>query len=133
MSRTAVSLIIVSLLVVGYVVVSGIMARFESSMQELAATPLQEVDLARIPDGTYTGSFTVLPVSAEVTVVVENGTLADIELVKHGHGRGAQAEVIPSRVIDAQSLAVDAVSGATYSSQVILRAIEDALVNAAGR
>lgn len=32
-------------------------------------------------------------------------------------------------VVEAQSLQVDAVSGATYSSKVILKAIEDALVN----
>jgi uncharacterized protein with FMN-binding domain len=31
------------------------------------------------------------------------------------------------RVIDAQSLAVDAVSGSTYSSKVVLKAIETAL------
>ncbi|GAI95081.1 unnamed protein product, partial [marine sediment metagenome] len=34
------------------------------------------------------------------------------------------------KVVEAQTLQVDAVSGATYSSKVILKAIENALNNA---
>ncbi len=37
------------------------------------------------------------------------------------------AEIITDKVIDTQSLQVDAISGATYSSKTILKAIENAL------
>jgi len=39
------------------------------------------------------------------------------------------AELITDMVIDSQSLKVDVVSGATYSSKIILKAIENALAN----
>jgi uncharacterized protein with FMN-binding domain len=47
--------------------------------------------------------------------------------VKHVNGQGKPAEVITEKVIETQSLQVDVVSGATYSSKVILKAIENAL------
>jgi uncharacterized protein with FMN-binding domain len=52
-----------------------------------------------------------------------------IEIVRHLNGQGKPAEVIPDRVIEMQSLDVDIISGATYSSKVILKAIENALIN----
>ncbi len=63
-------------------------------------------------------------------MTVKNHQITEIELVKHKSGRGAPAEIIPSKVVEAQTLQVDAVSGATYSSKVILKAIENALNNA---
>ena len=47
---------------------------------------------------------------------------------KESQGQGA--EIIPEKVIEAQSLKVDSVSGATYSSKVILKAIQDAILKA---
>ena len=40
------------------------------------------------------------------------------------------AKAIPGRVLEAQGLGVDLVSGASYSSKVILKAVEDALAQA---
>ena len=53
--------------------------------------------------------------------------IKEIELKKHDNGQGFPAEIIPGKVVEAQSLEVDIVSGATYSSKVILKAIENAL------
>jgi len=47
-------------------------------------------------------------------------------IIEHFNGRGEKAEAIIPRVIEAQSLDVDVVSGATGSSKAILKAIEDA-------
>ena len=60
-------------------------------------------------------------------VTVKNHAITDIDLLKHQNGQGKPAEVITERVLAAQSLKVDTVSGATMSSKVILLAIEDAL------
>ena len=81
----------------------------------------------KVVDGIYTGSCEVLWVAAEVKVTVNNYKIEAIEMVKHKNGRGTPAEIIPSKVIEAQSLEVDIVSGATSSSKVILKAIENAL------
>jgi uncharacterized protein with FMN-binding domain len=50
--------------------------------------------------------------------------------LKHVNGKGTAAESIPETVVEKQTLQVDSVSGATYSSKVILLAIETALKNA---
>ena len=55
------------------------------------------------------------------------GRITDIVMLSHGHGPNHGADALLPRVIDAQSLAVDAVSGSTYSSKVVLKAIETAL------
>lgn len=70
------------------------------------------------------------PVSATVEVIIEGGRIEDIRLLDHGNGMGQPAEAIIEDVVEDQSLDVDSVSGATYSSRVILKAIEAALIEA---
>lgn len=98
--------------------------------KQVGAITISNVDVSKVTDGTYTGSCEVLWVAAEVKVTVRNHKIEEIELVKHKNGRGAPAEIIPDKVIEAQSLQVDMVSGATSSSKVILKAIENALNSA---
>ncbi|HPO02604.1 MAG TPA: FMN-binding protein [Treponemataceae bacterium] len=91
-----------------------------------------EVDLAgRGPEGTrdgvWEGSFDTDLVKATVLVTTENEKIADIEIVRHDNGMGKKAEAVIDQVIASQSTSVDVVSGATLSSKVILRAVEEAL------
>lgn len=102
----------------------------EANLKQLANTSISNVDLSKIDDGVYTGSYKVFPVAAVVKVTINNHIIEGIEIVKHESGQGAPAEIIPAKVVEAQSLEVDVVSGATYSSKVILKAIESALINA---
>lgn len=97
----------------------------------IASINVSDVDLSQIADGTYDGAYSMFPVSAIVKVTVKNRLLTNIELVKHVNGQGSAAEVLPGKVVDTQSLIVDTVTGATASSKVILKAIEDALENVA--
>ena len=108
-----------------------IWGRLDKSLTALNDMPIQQIDLVSVENGVYAGSFSVFPVSVEVSVTVEDHMITDIDLVKHSNGQGKAAEVIPAKVVQAQSLAVDAVSGAMYSSRVILKAIENALLSAA--
>ena len=66
-------------------------------------------------------------VAAQVRVTVADGAIRRIEILHHENGRGKPAEAVLDRVIAAQSLRVDAVSGATSSSKVLLKAVENAL------
>jgi hypothetical protein len=59
--------------------------------------------------------------------VVKTGAITAITVLDHSHGPGHGSDAIIDRVIAAQSLDVDVVSGATLSSKVILKAIETAL------
>lgn len=124
-------LLIVLLIAAGVAIAAmGIMAYTEKNLEKLVATTIGDIDVTTLEDGVYTGSYSSFPVSAEVSVTVKDQRITGIELVKHNNGKGAPAEVIPGRVVEAQSLNVDGVSGATYSSKVILKAIENALESA---
>jgi uncharacterized protein with FMN-binding domain len=84
-------------------------------------------DLQRIADGTYRGNSRVGPVRVTLEVVIKNNTISAIDLIRHFNGRGKAAEAIVPRIIEAQSLEVDVISGATVSSRAIQKAVEDAL------
>ncbi|MDR3338201.1 MAG: FMN-binding protein [Treponema sp.] len=84
-------------------------------------------DFSAVPDNTYRGKSKVGPVQVTVDVTVEGGIIKSIDLIQHFNGRGKKAEVIIPRVIEAQSLNVDVISGATGSSKAILQAIERAV------
>ncbi len=86
-------------------------------------------DLTVLDDGTYRGECDNGLVFVEVGVEVENHMITAVQLLKHQNGRGQKAEKIVDDVVTAQSIEVDAVSGATASSQTILKAIENALEN----
>lgn len=90
---------------------------------------IENVDLSAISDGEYLGEYSAFPISVEVKVAVINNQMAKITILEHRNGQGKPAESIVDTVVQSQSLNVDSVSGATYSSKVILKAIEDALIN----
>ncbi|MHB8128380.1 MAG: FMN-binding protein [Mobilitalea sp.] len=119
--------IIVLIILVG----ATIKTYLEANLNKLANTEINDVDMTEVEDGVYNGSYNSFPVMVEVKVAVSNQKITEIELVKHVNGQGTPAEVITDKVIGAQSLQVDIISGATYSSKAILKAIENALSNEA--
>jgi len=118
--------IVVLLIIAGAIFFSSV----NRNLEALEDIPIQSVDLSTIADGTYEGNYDSFPVSVTVEVTVREHRIAEIELLKHVNGQGQSAESITETVINEQSLEVDVVSGATYSSKVILLAIEDALKSA---
>jgi uncharacterized protein with FMN-binding domain len=103
--------------------------KMESNLEGLMQLDVTDVDLTLISDGTYIGEYAALPVSAKVSVTIQDHRITNIDLLEHNNGQGAGAEVIPSIVVEKQSLQINTISGATYSSKVILKAIENALQN----
>ena len=84
-------------------------------------------DLSKIADGTYRGNSKVGPVRVTLEVSMQSNVITSIQLIEHRNGRGKKAEVIVSNIIEAQSLDVDVISGASASSKAILLAAENAL------
>lgn len=124
-------LVVLGVLVAGVSIgVTAVNLKVAEIEKQMAGITISNIELSGIADGVYTGSCAVFPVAAEVKVTVKDHAITAIELTKHDHGQGAAAEEIPGRVVEAQTLNVDAVSGATYSSKVILKAIENALTGA---
>lgn len=118
---------IVVIAAVGVTQLKSLTAKADAELQKLLAAEIKEVNISNIPDGTYTGKYQAFPIEVEVKVILKDHKITGIDLVKHTTGKGQAAEVIPSKVVEAQSLKVDTISGATYSSKVILLAIQDAL------
>ena len=106
----------------------GMYVSIEANLKALSGMAIAQIDFNQVANGTFTGSYTVFPVSAKVSVTVKDHKVTAIELLEHKNGQGTKAEAIPDRVLSAQSLQVDSVAGATYSSKVILKAIENALL-----
>jgi uncharacterized protein with FMN-binding domain len=96
-------------------------------MQEIDQISIGNPDLSLVMDGRWIGSCSTSLVSAETAVTVADHRINKIDILRHDCGLGKPAEAIVDRVIAAQSLRVDAVSGATGSSKVILKSIEIAL------
>lgn len=88
---------------------------------------IEDVALNSAQDGVYSGEYNTTLVKATVKVNIKDNIIQDIEIVKHQCGTGKKAEAVVDRVVQNQSLKVDAISGATYSSKVILKAIEKAV------
>ena len=64
---------------------------------------------------------------AKVEVTVKDKAITNIALIEHMNGKGKPAERIIDDIVKQQSVAVDTVSGATNSSKVIMKAVENAL------
>ena len=90
-------------------------------------TTIGGTDISNIPDGVYVGEYDVDFVYAKVEVTVQNGAVTNIDILEHKNGRGKPAEIVADRIIQEQRIDVDAVSGATNSSVVIKKAVEDAV------
>jgi uncharacterized protein with FMN-binding domain len=131
MKKKHVAILTVLILIIGVVLAAaGVKSYLEANLEQLVDLTIPDVDLTKLENGVYTGSYKAFPVAAEVRVTINDHKITGIELVKHDNGQGAPAEVIPKKVVEAQTLDVDIVSGATYSSKVILKAIENALNSA---
>ncbi len=90
-------------------------------------TTFGEINVADISDGIYMGEYDVNFIYAKVEVTVENGKIISINILEHRNERGKAAETIIDKIIGEQKIDVDAISGATNSSTVIKKAVENAL------
>jgi uncharacterized protein with FMN-binding domain len=98
----------------------------------VASITYSDIDIGRVADGEYTGEYDAGYIYAKVSVAVKDGEIVSAELLEHRNERGGPAGAITGAVVSAQSLGVDAVSGATNSSKVIKKAIENALAQGIG-
>ncbi|HBF7897530.1 FMN-binding protein [Clostridioides difficile] len=88
---------------------------------------VKDIDINNVKNGIYTGSADNKLVKATVSVEVNNGKIQNINILKHYHLLGKPAEKITTSIIKQQSLDVDAITSATYSSNTIRKAVENAL------
>lgn len=112
--------------------IAGLRAKLEARTGEETVSVSDE-EPNRYKDGVYNGEADGFGGQITVQVTVENGKIAAVDIVSADKEDGAYLtmakEIIPS-ILEAQSVQVDTVSGATFSSSGIKNAVGQALEKA---
>ena len=102
----------------------------QASGEEVMAVPKAEGDNLFIP-GTYSGTSKGFGGDVDVTVIVSEKSIDDIK-IEGSHETeniGSFAvDMLDDRILEAQTPNVDALTGATVTSNAVFRALNDALV-----
>lgn len=123
--RWKVLLLILSVLVIACL---GLFAWMRSAAKEqLAVMTYQDVEMALVADGAYEGEADAGLVSVKVSVLVKDHAIREIRILEHQNGMGSAAEAIVAEMVEKNRYGVDAVSGATLSSEAIKSAVSKAL------
>jgi uncharacterized protein with FMN-binding domain len=105
-------------------------AETETTNESEPAPAEEKVSDGKYTDGVYTGTGTGFRGETSVTVTVENGEITDITINSYNDDQQffsrAESGII-SAILQSQDTDVDAVSGATFSSNGIKEAVADAL------
>jgi uncharacterized protein with FMN-binding domain len=104
--------------------------------QEARNLPLLALDFKKLKDGTFHGVYAGGMYKwrkNECDVTVDSGEVTGIQLTasQDPGGKNTQHTELYDRVIKSQSLQVDTISMATLTSKAYLKAVENALVQAA--
>lgn len=128
-TKRLLAVICVLLLAGGAILIIYLMS-VQNYQDTVAGITYQNIDARRIPDGTYIGECDVQFIFSKVSVTVKDGEIVAIELLEHRNDRGDAATGIEQRIVEQQRIDVDAVAGATNSSTVIKKVVDNALTGA---
>ena len=99
----------------------------------LAALLLVSAGAMAMTAGTYEAEANGIGGAVKVAVTVSETAIESVEVVSHSETAGISdpaIEKIPAAIVEGQTLAVDAVAGASVTSGAILSAVETALTEA---
>ena len=115
----------------------GVRRALQSALLEAGGEAPQEA--VAIPDGTYQGTAPSFGLVSQLTseVTFEGGAITDIQVIEEsdsltGEWFASARDLLIPRIIEAQSLAVDGITGATSSSGGIKNSVADAITAAGG-
>lgn len=83
--------------------------------------------------GTYIGEGDGMGGKVKVSVTVDKDSILEVKVLENDETKGigdAAIDKIPAKIVEGQTLSVDAVTGATITSNAILAAVEAALIEA---
>ena len=106
---------------------SGCLSLTASMKKNLAKIENEDIDMETVEDGIFEGHSELALVKVDVKVLVKNHKLIKVELLRHECGLGHPADVIVDKMVEQNTWDVDAVSGATVSSEIIKNAVNKAL------
>ncbi|QLY78000.1 FMN-binding protein [Clostridium intestinale] len=122
MKKLGIVFIILIILVVG-----GFLLMTSNAKKELKAMEYEKIDMNLVSDGVYNGEADAGLVKVKVVTTVKNNAIKKIDIIEHQNGMGGKAEVITDKIIEENSYKVDAISGATLSSEAIKSSVSKSL------
>jgi len=125
--KKVISFIVLFLFLVGLIWGAVYLKKVADYKWAVKETAFDEIDVANISDGIYIGEYDVNFIYAKVEVTVKDSKIVRINILEHRHERGKAAETVIDKIMEEQKIDVDAISGATNSSTVIKKAVENAL------
>lgn len=131
MKRTFLLIIVIGLIIIALGVAIFMFTIFPKIQEQnrVREMTINEVELSKVHDGNFSGDFTYGNFTYAVEVSVQNHQIQRINILRNRSesDHAMKAEGVVDKVIKAQSLKVDAVTGATTTSKALLKAIENAL------
>jgi len=123
--KRAVVLIIVGVIVL--IMISGLVMQ-SIMIHKFRAMVIADSDLTTLVDGIYKGESNDGAFTYKVEVTVKEHTIADFRIIANRTSSYAHfAEGVIPRIVAAQNANVDAITGATTTSKVLMKAVENAL------
>lgn len=119
------------LIILGIIVAIGLIGTLVIIIldRQVRGAVIQGIDLSRVPDGLYTGHFKSGRWKNEVEVTVEDHHIVSIKNTNTLPDKRAQ-EIIDQAIeemIKGQSIAIDAISGASLNTKSFQLAVKNAL------
>lgn len=105
------------------------------SAAEETKAPDTEAEALNFTAGTYTGTAAGLSGDVTVNVTFSEDAITDIQVGENNETAYLMktvSQVVPARILEAQSLSVDTVTGATYASRGVINAVADCVEQAGG-
>ena len=125
--KKVISFIVLFLFLIGLIWGAVYLKKVADYKRAIKETAFDEIDVTNVSDGIYIGEYDVNFIYAKVEVTVKGGKIVRINILEHRHERGKAAETVIDKIMEEQKIDVDAISGATNSSTVIKKAVENAL------
>ncbi|UCE07720.1 MAG: FMN-binding protein [bacterium] len=121
-------IIIISGIIIGILLAMSSVMQY-SQLVHYRSLPVNEIDLSNIDDGYYIGKVDY-GFEYEVKVHIKNHKIENIEIIKNRDSFYARlAEGIKHKIIREQKVNIDAVTGATTTSKVLMKAVETAITS----
>jgi len=99
-----------------------------SEFKAAAKMEIGQVDLALVPDGEHLGTFACDGFDYRVSVAVKDHRIEAVKILSNLDTKYAKkAEGVAPAILERQTPKVDAVTGATVSSKMLMKAAENAL------
>ncbi len=119
-------------IVVGVVIVLTLMAFVFGSMGigHIKKMVINEVDLSKVPNGVYKGTFHKTRWNYDVEINVKDNKIISIKNTNKLPSSGQQKQVDEAvkAMLAKQSVKIDVVSGATINTKAFQKAVENALI-----